>query len=278
MNRLSVLSTHLCVGTLSPPLPSFQLVQISQVGRVGMILLNRPTFLNALSPELISDLVNALEYFENKGSDIGCIVISGNGKAFAAGADIKTMANKTYADFSKHDLLKSWEAIAACRIPLIAAVNGIAFGGGCELSMMCDVIYASEDAKFGQPEITLGIIPGAGGTQRLVHAIGKSKAMELILSGQSISAHDAEKAGLVSKVFPKDQLMPEALKLAEKIASMSRPVLIAAKQSVNTAFETSLKAGCDFERRVFHSCFALEDQKIGMQAFLHKSKPQFTHR
>ncbi|MDY0240656.1 MAG: enoyl-CoA hydratase [Rhodospirillaceae bacterium] len=246
-------------------------------GRVGLITLNRPKALNALYSPLIAELSHALDDFEAD-DNIGAIVITGSEKAFAAGADIKEMQPKTFASAFDEDFIASWGRVARSRKPVIAAVAGFALGGGCELAMSCDFIIAAETAKFGQPEITLGIIPGAGGTQRLTRSVGKSKAMDLVLSGRMMDAAEAERAGLVSRIVPADQLLAEALKTAEKIASFGRLALYAAKEAVNAAYETTLAQGILLERRLFHATFATEDQKEGMGAFIEKRKPAFKNR
>jgi enoyl-CoA hydratase len=247
-------------------------------GPVGVITLNRPKALNALSSPLIKDLGDALDVFEND-PGVRAIVLTGSDKAFAAGADIKEMASKTFVDaYVGEFITKGWERITTCRKPIIAAVAGYALGGGCEVAMMCDFIIAAETARFGQPEITLGIIPGAGGTQRLARAVGKAKAMDMVLTGRQMDAAEAERAGLVSRVVPADKLLDEALKAAERIASLSLPSVLMAKESVNRAFETTLAEGIRFERRMFHATFALEDQKEGMAAFVEKRQPSFKHR
>jgi enoyl-CoA hydratase len=247
-------------------------------GAVGLITLNRPQALNALCDALIRELGAALDGFERDNA-IGAVVITGSEKAFAAGADIKEMANLTFVECYLQDFITNgWERITTCRKPIIAAVAGFALGGGCEVAMMCDTIIAAESARFGQPEITLAIIPGSGGTQRLTRAVGKAKAMEMILSGRMIESAEAERCGLVSRVVPNDKLLEEALKLADKIAAQSRPAVLAAKEAVNRAFETSLAEGVRFERRLFHALFSTEDQKEGMAAFVEKRKPQFKHR
>ncbi|BFZ02890.1 hypothetical protein BsWGS_05929 [Bradybaena similaris] len=242
---------------------------------VVLIQLNRPKSLNALCGPLIDDINAALgEAAADK--DVGAIVITGSDKAFAAGADIKEMQQiDTFAEVYNQNFLVHWDSIAKCRKPVLAAVNGYALGGGCELAMMCDIIYAGEKAQFGQPEITLGTIPGAGGTQRLTRAIGKSKAMELILTGDRISAHEAEKAGLVSKVFPPDQLVDETIKTAEKIAGFSKTIVALCKESVNKGYEMTLTEGLHFEKRLFHATFATHDRKEGMTAFAEKRPPVF---
>jgi enoyl-CoA hydratase len=246
-------------------------------GRAGLITLNRPKALNALNSALIDELNVAMAEFERH-SDIGCIVITGSDKAFAAGADVKEMADKTYVDAYLGQFLSGWAGLAEARKPVIAAVAGFCLGGGCELAMMCDLIIAADTAQFGQPEITLGIMPGAGGTQRLPRALGKAKAMDLILTGRMMDAAEAERCGLVSRVVPAGQLLDEALAAAEKIASFSQPIVIMAKETVNRAYESSLSEGVRFERRLFLSMFATEDQKEGMQAFIAKRKPDFRNR
>jgi enoyl-CoA hydratase len=245
-------------------------------GRVGLIRLNRPSALNALNAQLIGELSQALDAFEDD-AGIGCIVITGSEKAFAAGADIKEMQSKTYMDAYREDFISKWYRVANARKPVIAAVAGFALGGGCELALMCDIIIAADTAKFGQPEITLGVMPGAGGTQRLIRQVGKAKAMEMCLTGRRMDAAEAERANLVSRVVPAASLLEEAMKTAETIASMSLPVAMMTKESINRAYETSLAEGIRFERRVFHSQFALADQKEGMAAFVEKRKPGFTH-
>jgi enoyl-CoA hydratase len=249
-------------------------------GRVGVVTLNRPKALNALSPDLMNELCAALDVFEAD-DNIGCTIITGNDKAFAAGADIKAMKDKSYMDVYRSDFITAeWERVTRCRKPVIAAVAGYALGGGCELAMMCDFILAADNAKFGQPEINLGIIPGAGGTQRLPRFVGKSKAMEMTLLGQArtMDAQEAERCGLVSRVVPLGELMDEAIRAAEKICELSLPIVMMAKESVNRAYETTLAEGVRFERRLFHSAFATEDQKEGMAAFVEKRKPSFKHR
>jgi enoyl-CoA hydratase len=247
-------------------------------GKVGLITLNRPKAMNALSPELMRELGHALDAFAVD-DNIGAIVITGSEKAFAAGADIKVMKDWGYMDVYLSDYITAeWETANRIRKPIIAAVAGYALGGGCELAMMCDFILAADTAKFGQPEINLGIIPGAGGTQRLPRFVGKSKAMEMALTGRMMDAAEAERCGLVSRVLPADQLLEEAIKTAQKICELSLPVVMLAKESVNRAFETTLSEGVRFERRLFHSCFAIEDQKEGMAAFVEKRKPAFRNR
>jgi enoyl-CoA hydratase len=246
-------------------------------GRVGVIRLNRPQALNALNAALIAELSAAIDTFEAD-TGVGCILITGSEKAFAAGADIKEMADKTFIDAYLGDFCATWDRVAHARKPVVAAVAGFALGGGCELAMHCDVIIAAENAKFGQPEIKLGIIPGIGGTQRLTRAVGKAKAMDLILTGRMMDASEAERCGLVARVVPLASLMEEAMKAAETIASMSLPSVLAAKEAVNRAFETSLAEGVRFERRVFHSLFATSDQREGMAAFVEKRPAKFENR
>ena len=246
-------------------------------GRVGLIRLNRPQALNALNRALMRELADALAALDAD-ANIGCIVITGSEKAFAAGADIKEMADKAFTDVFLGDFAADWHRIAEVRKPVVAAVAGFALGGGCELALQCDLIIAADNARFGQPEIKLGVIPGIGGTQRLTHAIGKAKAMDLILTGRMMDAAEAERSGLAARVVPLQALVDEALKVAETIASMSLPSVLAAKEAVNRAFETSLAEGVRFERRVFHSLFATRDQKEGMAAFIEKRPPKFEHR
>jgi len=255
-----------------------ELITVEQKGRVGLITLNRPKQLNALNPQLMQELGAALQAF---GADegIGAIVITGSEKAFAAGADIGVMKDYSYMDaFMADYITRDWEHIRRTRKPVIAAVAGYALGGGNELAMMCDIVIAAENARFGQPEINLGVMPGAGGTQRLPRAVGKAKAMDLCLTARTMDAQEAERAGLVSRVVPLDKLMEEALGVAEKIAGYSLPVVMMLKESINRAYETTLAEGVLFERRLFHSQFALADQKEGMAAFLEKRKPSFKNR
>jgi enoyl-CoA hydratase len=257
---------------------AYENILVETRGKVGLITLNRPKALNALSPDLMRELGEALTSF---GSDdhIGAVVITGNEKAFAAGADIKAMKDWSYMDVYKSDYITAeWETINRIRKPVIAAVAGYALGGGCELAMMCDFILAADTAKFGQPEINLGVLPGAGGTQRLPRFVGKAKAMEMVLTGRMMDAAEAERCGLVSRVLPPERLLEEAIKTAEKICELSLPVVMLAKESVNRAFETTLSEGVRFERRLFHSCFAIEDQKEGMAAFVDKRKAAFKNR
>jgi enoyl-CoA hydratase len=247
-------------------------------GRVGLIRLNRPQALNALSVKLIEELEQALDAFEADDA-IGAIVLTGSERAFAAGADLKQIKDKTFMEVYLSDFItKGWERTAQCRKPVIAAVAGFALGGGCELAMMCDFIIAAENAVFGQPEIVIGTIPGAGGTQRLTRYVGKSKAMEMVLTGRRMDAAEAERSGLVSRVVKLEELVEEAVNTAEKIASFSLPLVLMAKESVNRAFETSLTEGIRFERRLFHATFATEDQKEGMGAFAEKRAPNFRNR
>ncbi len=243
-------------------------------GKVGLITLNRPDALNALNAQLVAEMGKALDKFES-GGKIGCIVITGSERAFAAGADIKEMQSKTYMQAYGENFLQDWDRVAHCRVPVIAAVGGYALGGGCELAMMCDFIIAADTAIFGQPEINLGVIPGVGGTQRLTRLIGKSKAMEMCLTGRNMDAEEAERAGLVSRVVPANKLVEEALKVADRIASFSTPAVFMAKESVQRAYETTLAEGLHFERRLFHSLFATQDQKEGMQAFIEKRTASF---
>jgi enoyl-CoA hydratase len=247
---------------------------VERRGRVGIVRLNRPQALNALNATLRNELLGAVEAFDAD-ADVGCILITGSDKAFAAGADIKEMADKSYIDIFRADYAADYERLARVRKPVIAAVAGFALGGGCELAMMCDLIIAADNAKFGQPEIKLGIIPGIGGTQRLARAVGKAKAMDLILTGRLMDAAEAERSGLVARVVPAASLMEEAIKVAETIAAMSQPSLLAAKEAVNRSFETSLAEGVRFERRVFHALFATKDRKEGMAAFIEKRPPRF---
>jgi len=246
-------------------------------GRVALITLDRPEALNALNSQLISELNHALDELESN-REIGCIVLTGSAKAFAAGADIKEMAELKYPQIYLDDLFSDSDRVANRRKPIIAAVAGFALGGGCELALMCDFILAADNAKFGQPEIKLGVLPGMGGTQRLTRAVGKAKAMEMCLTGRMIDAVEAERAGLVARIVPQDQLLEEALKVARTIAAKSLPVAMMVKESVNRAFEVSLAEGIRFERRVFHAAFASEDQKEGMAAFIEKRDPAFKNR
>lgn len=246
-------------------------------GKVGLIKLNRPKALNALNAALISELNHALDTYEAD-SKIGCIVLTGSQKAFAAGADIKEMQSHSYMDAYMGDFIKKWERLVDTRKPVIAAVAGYALGGGCEIAMMCDFIIAADTAQFGQPEIKIGVIPGAGGSQRLTRFVGKSKAMEMCLTGRMMDAEEAERAGLVSRIVPANDLIEETIKTAQTIADMSLPVAMMTKEAVNRAYETTLTEGIRFERRLFHSMFALEDQSEGMKAFTEKRKAEFKNR
>jgi enoyl-CoA hydratase len=244
---------------------------------VALITLNRPDALNALNDALINELGTAIDTFEAD-TDIGCIVITGSEKAFAAGADIKEMQSKSYMDTYMSNFISTWERVAKCRKPVIAAVNGFALGGGCELAMMCDFIIAGDRAKFGQPEVKLGILPGAGGSQRLTRFVGKSKAMEMCLTGRMMDAEEAERAGLASRVVPAAELLEDALKTASTISGMSTPTTMMIKESVNRSYETTLAEGILFERRTFHAAFATEDQKEGMSAFAEKRKADWQNK
>ncbi len=246
-------------------------------GNVALITLNRPKALNALNAALIAELNQALDQYDAD-DQIGCIVLTGSEKAFAAGADIKEMQSKTYMDAYLGDFIGVWEHIVDIRKPVVAAVAGFALGGGCEMAMMCDFILAADTAKFGQPEINLGVMPGAGGTQRLTRFVGKSKAMEMCLTGRMMDAEEAERAGLVSRVVPAAELVDEAIKTAQKIAEKSRPIAMMTKESVNRSYETTLAEGIRFERRVFHSMFATEDQSEGMAAFIEKRPAKFQNK
>jgi len=251
---------------------TFQNIVVETQGRVGVIRLNRPQALNALNRALIAELGQAITACDADEA-VGCVLITGNDKAFAAGADIKEMADKTFIEAYLGNFAASWDHLARARKPIVAAVAGFALGGGCELAMQCDIVIAADNAKFGQPEIKLGVIPGIGGTQRLTRAVGKAKAMDLILTGRMMDAAEAERAGLVARVVPAASLMEEAMKVAGTIATMSLPSVLAGKEAVNRAFETSLAEGVAFERRVFHALFATNDQKEGMNAFVEKRKP-----
>jgi len=257
---------------------AYEMILVETRGAVGLIRLNRPKALNALCDTLVRELGAALDIFEADDA-IGAVVITGSDKAFAAGADIKEMAGRSYMDVYLGDFItKGWERVTTCRKPIIAAVAGHALGGGCELAMMCDTVIAADTAKFGQPEILLGVIPGAGGTQRLTRFVGKAKAMDMVLTGRTMDAAEAERSGLVSRVVPAATLIDEAVGMALRIAELSRPSVMIAKEAVNRAYETTLAEGIRFERRVFHSLFATEDQKEGMAAFVEKRKPRFKNR
>lgn len=257
---------------------AYQNILVESRGQVGLITLNRPQALNALNSALMLEVGLAVDAFETD-SQIGCIVVTGSEKAFAAGADIKEMQEKSFAQAYTEDFIAlGWDRIGQCRKPIIAAVAGFALGGGCELAMACDFILAADTAKFGQPEIKIGTIPGAGGSQRLTRFVGKSKAMEMCLTGRMMDAAEAERAGLVSRIVPAADLLAEALKVAAAISEMPRPAVMMAKEAVNRAYETSLAEGMRFERRLFYSTFATADQKEGMAAFVEKRKPAFKHR
>ena len=259
-------------------MPTYENILTETRGRVGLVTLNRPKQLNALNDALMNELGDALMAFDND-DDVGAIVVTGSAKAFAAGADIGAMASWTYMDvYRTNYITRNWETIRSIRKPVIAAVGGFALGGGCELAMMCDIVIAADNARFGQPEIKLGIIPGAGGTQRLPRAVGKAKAMDLILTGRMMNADEAERAGLVSRIVPADTLVEEAVAVGTQICEFSLPSVMMAKEAVNRAYEGTLSDGVLFERRLFHSLFATEDQKIGMQAFVNKQKPDFKHK
>jgi enoyl-CoA hydratase len=257
--------------------PEFETILLERKDRVAVITLNRPKALNALNTQVLLDISAALDLLEND-EGVGAVVLTGSERAFAAGADIKEMQTKSYMDMYLTDHFAGWDRVTAFRKPIIAAVAGYALGGGCELAMMCDLLLAADSAKFGQPEIKLGVIPGMGGSQRLTKAVGKAKAMDLILTGRNMGAEEAERAGLVSRVVPAADLLTEAIATAQTIASMSLPSVMIAKEAVNRAFETTLDEGLRFERRVFHSLFATEDQKEGMAAFVDKRAAEFTNR
>lgn len=256
---------------------TYENIVVETKGRVGIVRLNRPQALNALNKALIAELTRAIEAFDAD-DKVGCMLITGSDKTFAAGADIKEMADKPFVEAYLGDFVSNWDAVAHARKPIVAAVAGFALGGGCELAMQCDLVIAADTAKFGQPEIKLGVIPGIGGTQRLTHAVGKAKAMDLILTGRMMDAAEAEKSGLVARVVPAANLMDEAMKVADTIANMSLPSVLAAKEAVNRAFETGLSEGVVFERRIFHSLFATEDQKEGMKAFVEKRAPKWKNK
>ncbi|MBI2717847.1 MAG: enoyl-CoA hydratase [Rhizobiales bacterium] len=256
---------------------AYENILVETRGAVGLITLNRPKALNALNAALVAELNQALAGFEADKA-IGCTIITGSDKAFAAGADVKEMAEQSYVEAYLGKFLVGWQGLTEARKPVIAAVAGFCLGGGCELAMMCDLIIAAETAKFGQPEITLGIMPGAGGTQRMTRVIGKSKAMDMILTGRLMEAAEAERCGLVARVVAPEKLLDEALAVAAKIASYSQPIVMMAKETVNRAYETTLAEGVRFERRLFLSMFATEDQKEGMRAFIEKRRPAFKNR
>lgn len=255
---------------------SYETILTEIRGRVALVTLNRPHALNALNSTLVAELNDALDGYD-RDPGIGCVVITGSEKAFAAGADIKEMQGLSFPQTYLDDFITAWDKVGARRKPIVAAVAGFALGGGCELAMMCDFIIAAETAKFGQPEIKLGVMPGAGGTQRLTRYVGKAKAMEMCLTGRMMDAAEAERAGLVSRVVPADKLVAEAMAAAEKIAAMSLPIAMMTKESVDRAYETTLAEGIRFERRVFHAMFATADQKEGMKAFVEKRAPNFGH-
>ncbi|HET7804056.1 MAG TPA: enoyl-CoA hydratase [Pseudolabrys sp.] len=256
---------------------TYENIIVETKGRVGVVRLNRPQALNALNRALIAELTRAIEAFDAD-DKIGCMLVTGNDKAFAAGADIKEMADKPFIEAYLGDFVSNWDALAHARKPIVAAVAGFALGGGCELALQSDVVIAADNAKFGQPEIKLGVIPGIGGTQRLTRAVGKAKAMDLILTGRMMDAAEAEKSGLVARVVPAANLMDEAMKVADTIANMSLPSVLAAKEAVNRAFESGLSEGVVFERRIFHALFATEDQKEGMKAFVEKRAPKWKNK
>ncbi|KQY32019.1 enoyl-CoA hydratase [Nocardia sp. Root136] len=255
----------------------YETILVETKNRVGWITLNRPKALNALNSAVLDDIVAALDAL-GRDDEVGAVVITGSAKAFAAGADIKEMAPKSYMDMFMDDYFARWDRLAQFRKPTVAAVAGYALGGGCELAMLCDILIAADTAQFGQPEIKLGVIPGIGGSQRLTRAVGKAKAMDMVLTGRTIGAEEAERAGLVSRIVPADDLLDVAAEVAETIAAKSLPVAMIAKEAVNRSFETTLAEGIRFERRVFHSLFAIEDQTEGMNAFVDKRPPNFTHR
>jgi enoyl-CoA hydratase len=256
---------------------AYETILVETRGHIGLITLNRPKALNALNAALIAELSSAIDAFEDD-PRVRCLVLTGSEKAFAAGADIKEMASLTFVDAFMRDYAEALDRVARTRKPVVAAVAGYCLGGGCELAMMCDIVIAADSARFGQPEITLGVMPGMGGTQRLTRAIGKAKAMDLILTGRMMEAAEAESSGLVARVVPTRNLLEEAMKVAEKIASLSLPAVMMAKEAVNRALETSLAEGVRFERRLFHAMFATVDQKEGMAAFIEKRTPQFKNR
>ncbi len=255
----------------------FENILVERRGRVGLVTLNRPKALNALNKATLDELVAAVTAMDSD-PEVGAVVLTGSAKAFAAGADIKEMQSQDYMQMYASDWFRGWEDFTRLRIPIVAAVSGFALGGGCELAMMCDFIIAGDNAKFGQPEINLGVLPGMGGSQRLTRAVGKAKAMDMILTGRFMDAEEAERSGLVSRVVPAADVVDEALKAAEVIAAKSKPATMVAKEAVNAAFETGLAQGVVFERRLFHSLFATADQKEGMAAFTEKRQPEFTHR
>ena len=256
---------------------SYEAIKVETRGRVGLLTFNRPKALNALSQQVMREVVQALQAFQSD-AKIGAVVLTGSEKAFAAGADIKEMQDVEFADAVTADLWGEWEALGNFRKPTVAAVAGYALGGGCEVALMCDIVIAADNAKFGQPEITLGVIPGMGGTQRLARSIGKAKTMDLVLTGRLMDVEEAERCGLVARIVPAADLLEEALRIADKIANFSLPAVMLAKEAVNRAFEVPLADGLRFERRVFHSLFATDDQSEGMEAFVQKRSPQFKNR
>jgi len=257
---------------------AFETIEVKTEGAVGVITLNRPKAMNALNQQLTTELAMALADFEAS-EEIGCVVLTGSSKAFAAGADIKELQGREFVELYQNDpFSETWESVARFQKPIIAAVAGYALGGGCEIALMCDMIFAADNAKFGQPEITIGVMPGAGGTQRLPRFIGKAKAMDLCLTGRMMDAEEAERCGLVARLVSEEDLLETAMEAAQKIAGFSRPISMMTKESVNAAFETSLAQGVRFERRVFHSMFSTDDQKEGMEAFIEKRAPHFKNR
>nr|XP_060621024.1 enoyl-CoA hydratase, mitochondrial [Anolis sagrei ordinatus] len=278
---LSPPRSSLCSSSpATPPLPRFEFVEVERAGESGsvaVVALNRPKALNALCDGLMRELAEALGALEAEAS-VGALVLTGRGRAFAAGADIKEMRGRRFPECYREDFLAGWDRLARLRKPVVAAVNGVALGGGCELALMCDVVYAGEEAQFGQPEILLGTLPGAGGTQRLVRAVGKSLAMEMVLSARRLSAQEAVQAGLASRVCPQAQLLEQAVALAERIARNSQVAAAMAKEAVNAAFEVGLAEGCRLEKRLFHASFATRDRQEGMDAFVEKRTPRFTHQ
>ncbi|MFD7602960.1 enoyl-CoA hydratase [Streptomyces mirabilis] len=255
---------------------AYDTILVERKGRTALLTLNRPHVLNALNLQVMTEVVAATEALD-RDPDVGCIVLTGSAKAFAAGADVKEMRPQSYLDMYLSDWFTAWDRLGQLRTPTVAAVAGYALGGGCELAMLCDILLAADTAVFGQPEIKLGVIPGIGGSQRLTRAVGKAKAMELCLTGRTMDAAEAERAGLVSRVVPAEELLGEALAVAETVAGMSLPVAMMAKEAVARAFETTLAEGVRFERRLFHAVFAIADQKEGMSAFIDKRPPHFTH-
>ncbi|MGW3323147.1 enoyl-CoA hydratase [Streptomyces virginiae] len=255
---------------------TYETILLERKGRVAVLTLHRPEALNALDLRVMAEVVAAAEELD-RDPEVGCIVLTGSAKAFAAGADIKEMRPQGYMDMYLSDWFTAWDRLGQVRTPTLAAVSGYALGGGCELAMLCDILLAADTAKFGQPEIKLGVIPGIGGSQRLTRAVGKAKAMELCLTGRTMDAVEAERAGLVSRIVPADELLSEALAVAETVAGMSKPVAMMAKEAVNRAFETTLTEGVRFERRLFHAVFATADQKEGMSAFVDRRPPRFGH-